>query len=126
MVEHFAFDLVSQPWTVTFPMGDAGCIDAKALLDGKTDYRMIEAARGNRSNVDYGTMAAARRESCKADYMILMEMERYRNERERFPAQYAAYAALLNDMDVQVVFRPQPGKRAGPVMIVLAAKPATN
>ncbi len=126
MVEHFAFDLVSQPWTVTFPMGDAGCIDAKALLDGKTDYRMIEAARGNRSNVDYGTMAAARRESCRADYMILMEMERYRNERQRFPAQYAAYAALLNDMDVQVVFRPQPGKRAGPVMIVLAAKPATN
>lgn len=126
MVEHFAFDLVEQPWTVMFPMGDAGCIDAKALLDGKTDYRMIEAARGNRSNVDYGTVASTRRSGCKADYMILMEMERYHSERHRFPAEYAAYAALLTEMDIQAVFRPQPGKRGGPVMIVLAAKPTAN
>lgn len=126
LVEHFAFDLVSQPWTVVFPMGAAGCINAKALLDGKTDYRTIEAARGNRSNIDYGTVEPALRDGCKADYMILMEMERYHNERQRFPAQNAAYQALLGSMEVKAVFRPEPGKRSGPVMMVLAARPAAD
>lgn len=126
MIEHFAFDVVSQPWTVIFPMGDAGCIDAKAMLDGKTDYREIEAARGARSNVDYGTVARSRRATCRADYAILMEMARYQDERARFPAQAAAYDALLRDMKIEAIFRPEPDKRAGPVMIVLKAKSAPD
>lgn len=119
LVEHFAFDFVSRPWTTLFPMGDAGCVDARALLDGRVDYRVVEAARGSRSNVDYGTLPASRRSACTPDYLILMELERYRAERDRFPQQWAAYAGLLERADVATVIRPQPGISVGPVITIL-------
>jgi len=126
MVEHFAFDLVREPWTVLFPMGDAGCVDAKAMLAGKIDYHKVETARGDRSNVDYGTVAPARRNTCKADYMILMEMKRYHDERAQFPAEDAAYRALLHTMEIKAVIAPEPGRSAGPHMVILAAPGGRN
>lgn len=119
LVEHFAFDLVHRPWTVLFPMGEAGCIDGKALLAGQVDYSEIEAARGGRSNVDWGTLPPRRRAACRPDYLILMELERYRAERDRFPQQWAAYEVVLREADVVHVILPQPDISAGPVMTVL-------
>jgi len=123
MVEHFAFDLMQRPWTVLFPLGDAGCVDARDMLAGRVDLRAVEQARGGRSNVDYGTVAPSMRSTCRADFAILMEMDRYRTERARFPEQHAAYQSLLQDMEVGALIRPEAGVSAGPVVTVLAARP---
>lgn len=122
MIENFAFDLFDTPWTILFPMGDAGCVDAKAMLAGQISYKVVDAARGTRANVDYGTVAPRTRANCRADFVIAMEMERYRVERYRFPDEYAAYAALLHDMEVRAVMRPEPGRSSGPVMTILGRK----
>lgn len=45
IIEHFAFDIVDAPWRILFPMGDAGCVDAKAMLQGKISYSLVEASR---------------------------------------------------------------------------------
>lgn len=122
MIENFAFDLFDTPWTILFPLGDAGCVDAKAMLAGRISYKVVDAARGTRANVNYGTVAPRTRASCRADFIISMEMERYRAERYRFPDEYAAYVSLLHDMEVRAVIHPEPGRRSGPVMTILGRK----
>lgn len=122
MIEHFAFDLIDAPWTILFPMGDAGCVDAKSLINGRVNYSVIDKARGSRSNVDYGTVAPSKRDSCRSDYVILMEMERYRAERVLFPDEYHAYESLLADMKVRTIIHPEPGRYAGPTMVIMERK----
>lgn len=119
LVEHFAFDLLSEPWRFLFPMGDAGCVDARAMLQGKTGYATIDKARAGRSNVDYGTVSASRRASCDADYAILTQAARYRQERQHFPQQNAAYRVLLARSRLVAMFKPQPGRIGGPEVAVI-------
>ena len=119
LVEHYAFDIVGQPWHLLFPIGDAGCVDTAALLHGRTSYAVIERARAGRSNVDYGTMAPGRRGDCHADFAILTQFDRYRAERDRFPAEYAAYRTLLAKGSIVANFRPAPGRVGGPVVRIV-------
>lgn len=119
MIEHFAFDLVNQPWHFLFPLGDMGCVDAIAYLHGKVGYGTIDQARGLRTNVDYGTMAAARRASCRADFAILTQYDRYLAERSAFPVQYAAYRDLVSKGRVMARFVPRPGVSGGPVVTIV-------
>lgn len=122
LIEHFAFDIVGEPWTILFPLGDAGCVDALAALRGKIDYSLVDGARQARSNIDYGTVAAERRSSCATDFAILTQYERYRAERDRFPEQYAAYADLLAKGTVVARFAPEAGRRGGPAVTIIAFK----
>lgn len=122
MIEHFAFDLVHRAPTVYFPLAEAGCVNAQAMLDGRIDYRLVKVASKGRAKVDYGTMPPDARSTCKVDFAILTEMARYRTERARFPREYAAYTALLSEMDIRATFRAEPGKSAGPVVTILAAR----
>lgn len=124
LIEHFAFDLLPQPWHFLFPLGDAGCVDAVAMLHGKVSYAPIDKARGTRSNVDYGTMAPARRDSCKADFAILTQYDRYFRERSRFPAEYAAYRDLIAKGRIVAEIRPEPGRAGGRVVTIVAFGPA--
>lgn len=119
LIEHFAFDLVQQPWRFLFPLGNVGCVDAKAMLQGKISYRMIDRDRGGRSNVDFGTLAPGKRETCRADYAILTQYDRYRAEQQTFPAQYANYQWLLSHGKIVATFRPKPGQSGGPVVRVV-------
>lgn len=119
LIEHFAFDIASEPWAILFPLGDAGCVDALAALRGKIDYSLVDGARQARSNVDYGTVAPSRRISCMTDFAILTQYERYRAERDRFPDQYAAYANLVAKGKVVARFVPETGKRGGPVVTII-------
>lgn len=119
LVEHFAFDLEDAPWDFLFPLGDAGCIDARALLHGKVQLGTIEANRGSRSNVDYGTVAPAMRESCRTDYALITQYDRYAAERTAFPAEYAAYRALLARGRAVATFAPAPGEVGGPVIRIV-------
>lgn len=120
LVEHYGFDLVEGPWHLLFPIGDAGCVDAIALLHGRTSLATIDHARAGRSNVDYGTMAPARRADCRPDFAILAQYDRYRQERSRFPAEYAAYRALVARGSVVATIAPQAGRVGGPVVTVVA------
>jgi hypothetical protein len=123
LIEHFAFDLVPQPWHVLFPLGNAGCIDALGLIRGKIGYATIDQARGGRSNLDYGTVVADKRSTCRADYAILTQADRYRQEREHFPGEYAAYRKLIATGRVTATFYPRPGHVAGPVTTVVSFRP---
>ena len=77
MIEHFAFDLLPGPWKFYFPLGELGCVDANAWLHGKVAYARIDAARAGRSNVDYGTLAPGTAATCRTDYAILTQYDRY-------------------------------------------------
>ena len=116
MIEHFGFDLYAQPWQLVFPLGDAGCVDAKALLKGKVNYAAIEQGRGARANVDYGTMTPARRGTCAADYAILTQYDRYAAEHAAFPREYAAYREMLSHGVIVATFAPRQYDSAGPVV----------
>lgn len=118
-IEHFGFDLYSQPWRVLFPMGEAGCVDARALLAGKFDNAVIERARAGRSNIDYGTVATARLESCRADYAILSQADRYAAEAADFPVQAKAYRELIQAGRTVAVIRPAQYLQNGPVVRIV-------
>lgn len=119
LVEHFAFDLLQEPWRFLFPMGDAGCVDVRAVLRGKISYATIERARAGRSNIDYGTVSPAMRKSCRADFAILTQYDRYRRERIRFPQQLESYRSLLKNGHTIVKFEPILDNVGGPSIIVL-------
>jgi hypothetical protein len=120
LIEQFSFDLQDAPWQILFPMGDAGCVDAKAMLAGKIDYATIEAARGTRSIVDFGTVAPARAGSCDADYAIIVQYDRYAAERADFPREYEAYRNLVQQGTERAVFRAQGESATGPTVRIIA------
>jgi hypothetical protein len=113
LLEHFAFDLLRQPDTLMFPVGAAGCLDARLLLKGKIAYSTIERLRQGRSNVDVGTVAHDKLETCRTDYVITTQLDRYAAERQRFPAEYAQYRTLLAGARQVAVFAPEPGRVGG-------------
>lgn len=115
LLEHFAFDLVRQPNTFLFPVGAAGCLDAMSLIKGKIGYSTIDKLRQARSNIDIGTVARDKLATCRADYVITTQFDRYRAERQRFPAEYAQYRALLANARQVAVFAPQTGEVGGPL-----------
>lgn len=123
MIEHFAFDMIHRAATTSFPLGEVGCVNAQAMLDGRIDYSLVDGNRKGRSKFDYGTMSPAVRATCVSDFYLVTEMERYRAERDKFPKESAAYEALLNDNAIVATFRPEAGVSVGPVVHVLARKP---
>ncbi|MCC6940751.1 MAG: hypothetical protein IT551_03960 [Novosphingobium sp.] len=119
MLEHFAFDLLPGTWQFRFPMGEAGCVDVRAMLSGRISYATIQAGRGQRSNIDYGTTNPATRETCRSDYALLTQYDRYAAERDRFPKEYQAYRALLAQGQIVATFRPEKGRIGGPIIRVV-------
>lgn len=122
LIEQFSWDLASHPHTVYFPLGDAGCIDALALLRGKVGYRTIEILRKDRSNVDIGTLSAKALAGCKVDYAVLTQADRYFKEQKRFPAEAENYRRLIKQGQTIAVFRPISGISGGPVVRIIYFK----
>jgi hypothetical protein len=119
LLESFAFDILPQPWRFLFPFGDVGCVDVREYLGGKVQFSTVEAGRGARANVDYGTVAETKRATCRSDYAILTQADRYAAERTTFPAQDAAYRALIARGTVVASFYPQEGRVGGPIVRVV-------
>lgn len=120
MIEHFGFDLYPQPWLILFPIGEAGCVDVRGLLQGRIGYDVIDRARGKRSNLDYGTMAPQRRETCVTNFAIITQYDRYRAEAADFPAENRAYERFLAHGHEVAAFFPQWGRSSGPVVRIFA------
>ena len=91
----------------------------KFTSEGKVQLHTVEAGKGARSNVDYGTVAPAMRSTCATDYAILTQYDRYEAERTAFPDQYAAYRELLARGQLVATFSPQYGKVGGPVVRII-------
>jgi hypothetical protein len=122
VLEHLELSLRDQPWTIRFPLGEAGCVDAKRLLAQDVNYEEVEALRKGSPIVDIGTVAPDRIESCRADYAILSYYELYRAEGALFPRELGNYEKLLAGGRAVALFEPQPGRAGGPTVVVVALR----
>ena len=109
LIEHFAFDLLDTNLEPIFPVGLAGCLNARSALMGQIGYEEIDGLRGGRSNLDLAAIPPAKMASCQADYAILTEASRYANERDVFPAEYRRYADLIGRSQLLAQFHHQSG-----------------
>lgn len=119
LVEHFALDLVESKFDFVFPLGTLGCQDARRLLDGRIDNSLIASARGGRTNLDYGTVAAERIDTCRADYAVLSQYARYAAEKERFPREWSQYRDLIARGEKVAEFYPERGVAGGWPVVIL-------
>ena len=124
VVEHLQIGLRDQPSTFLFPMGGAGCLDAKKLLSTKVKYDEVQTARKGSKIVDLGNIAPDRIGTCRADYAILSYYDLYLAERSRYPRELATYQALLGANRTVALFRPKKGEIGGPVIRIVAIQPS--
>lgn len=118
-VEHFAFDLLDSEFDLVFPLGTLGCKDARGLLAGRVDNSLVESARGGRTNIDYGTVAHGRIDTCRADYAVLSQHARYAAEQEQFPREWAQYRELIARGQTVAEFLPERGVTGGWPVVIL-------
>lgn len=119
LVEHAAFDLLQDGWTLRFPLGSAGCVDATSLLAGRIRYSRVETLRSGRAVVDVGHVDRVQLPSCHADYAIFTHYQVYADDRQRFPAQWQTYRAIAAGGRLRAIIRPAPGERGGPVVHIV-------
>lgn len=119
LLEHFAFDILPQPWRFLFPLGDIGCVNVRAMLGNKVQLSTVQSKRGSRANVDYGTVSKERHNTCRANYAILTQADRYAAERTVFPAEDAAYRELIARGTIVASFTPEAGKIGGPIVRIV-------
>jgi len=122
-VEHGAFDILGQPWRILFPMGDRGCIDVRAALDGQIKYSSVDYARAGKPVVDIGTVDPAQLASCHGDWAITVNWDRYRAEPQHFRVEIENYRRLVAGGRIVATFRPKPGQIGGPVVRVIRLAP---
>ena len=119
MLEAFAFDLHDEPWQFVYPAGTAGCVDVNAMLHNEVSNSFVQALRGGRSNIDYGTMAPSRRDTCHPDFAIITQYDRYLAEANLYPREVAAYRALIASGKLLATFKPVSGVSGGPIVRVI-------
>ncbi|MCX8474497.1 MAG: glycosyltransferase family 39 protein [Sphingomonas sp.] len=116
LVEHAAIDLVSGPWKLLFPLGSAGCVDARAALAGRIRYAEVEKLRSGSPIVDLASVDMPRLAGCRARYLILSHYDRYRDARTSYAQEWRRYAALTQGSALRAVIAPVDGRRAGPTI----------
>jgi len=119
VMEHAGFDLLRGPWRFLFPLGSAGCLDARGILTGQIRYSRVEKLRSGRAVVDLAHVDMAMLPGCHADYAILSHYDGYRDDPAHFPDELDRYAQLLRGGREMAVIRPEPGKRTGPVVRIV-------
>ncbi len=126
VIEHLGFDMVDQPWTVLTPAGHVGCVDAVKHLKNTIGYDAIDGWRSGKYIVDLGTIDPGRLETCRAEYAILSDYDRYRAEAPFYREELGIYAAFLHGGRLLKTIRPVAGQSTGPVVRIVgfaAAKP---
>ncbi len=118
LVEHAAMDLVSGPWKILFPLGSAGCVDARAMLSRRVRYAEVETLRSEAPIVDLGSVDPARLPSCRARFAVLTHYDRYRDAKATYPAEWRRYAELTRGSTLRSVIAPAEGLRAGPTVYI--------
>jgi len=119
LLEHAGVDLLDGPWQFRFPLGTAGCVDARQALSGKVRYAEVEAKRASSPIVDIGHIDDALLATCRADYAVLSHYDRYRADPQYFGTQIARYEAIIRAGRLRTLIRPAPGKSSGPVVRIV-------
>ncbi|WP_197021340.1 ArnT family glycosyltransferase [Sphingomonas sp. UNC305MFCol5.2] len=123
VVEHAALDLIDGPWKLLFPLGSAGCVDARAMLTGRIRYAEVETLRSGSPIVDLASVPSPRLESCHARYAVLTHYDRYRDAQADFAAEWRRYAALTRRSTLRATITPADGERAGPAVYIFELAP---
>lgn len=128
VVEHFAFDLLPQNWKILFPAGRHGCIDARAVLQGKLSPEQVRGLQSGRTIVVLGTIDPRQIAHCWGDYAVISYYDRYRAEGHRYPAELDIYHQFLSNGRTVKTFAPQQGRIGGPVVRIvhLASQPPAD
>lgn len=119
VVEHAAFDILGGPWKIVFPLGSAGCVDAREVLGKRIRYSRVDKLRSGRAVVDLAHVDLARLSGCRADYAVLSHYDGYRDDPVHFRDELARYALLLRGGRMMATFRPEQGARTGPVVRIV-------
>lgn len=119
LIEDAAFDILQGPWHFLFPLGSAGCVDARKMLEGHIRYSQAETYRTGRAVVDLGHVDDDRLTTCRADYAVITHYAAYRSQPDLFAGELRRYRALLHRGRVVAIFRPIPHKRGGPVVYIV-------
>ncbi len=123
-IEHLAFDVLDRPWHLLYPLGDLGCVDARAMLKGQIPYSAVAKWRRARPVVDLGSAEPSRLESCRGDWAITVNWDRYRAESGRFGAELANYERLVDGGRIVATFTPVAGQSGGPVVRIVRLRQA--
>lgn len=126
VVEHAALDLIDGPWKLLFPLGSAGCVDARAMLAGRIRYAEVETLRSGSPIVDLASVPSARLQSCRARYAVLTHFDRYRDARANFASEWRRYAALTRGGTLRAAIAPADGQRAGPTVYIFELAPSAR
>ena len=121
-VEHGAFDILGEPWRFLYPVG-VGCVDVRAALGGQFSYASVDKRRRGKPVIDLGTVAPEQLASCRGDWAITVNWDRYRAEPEHFAAEAASYARLARGGRIAASFYPEPGRVGGPIVRVVRLAP---
>lgn len=125
-LEHLDFALLTGGWSFRFPLGDAGCVDARRALAGRIDYRGVHQKVGDRPMLSLGTMDAARLPTCVADYAVFTEYDRFLAGGDRWARERVNYERLVAGRPPVAMFRPERGVSAGPVVRIYRLSRATG
>jgi hypothetical protein len=121
-LEYFAFDLL-QGHKVFFPAGNIGCVYANDVLRGGVKYKKTSTWRDRRAILDLGTVDDAKLDSCRADYAIFTDYDRYLAEAPLYPQEIATYRKLAAGGVLLRTFAPKAGEIGGPIVRVYKLKP---
>jgi len=119
LVEHAGIDLLQGPWSFRYPLGSAGCVDARKALAGRISYSEVETRRRGSSVVDLAHVDPQRLPGCRSDFAVISHYDGYLDEQAHFEAEVARYRQVLRGARLRAVFRPEPGKSSGPVVRVV-------
>jgi hypothetical protein len=119
-VETPAIALLRGPWSLRFPLGELGCIDPRRAMAGQIDYDDVRRATKDRININLSTVPPASIDSCRADFIMVNELDRYFAEARHYPAEVANYRLLLAGMEQVAVYAPVKGRNGGPVVRIFA------
>ena len=125
-VETPAIALLKGSWPLRIPLGDLGCIDPRAAMAGKIDYDNVSSATKKRININLATIPPSKIATCRTDFIVVNELDRYLAEARYYPNELANYRSLLVGMRQVAVFTPMKGRSGGPVVRIFARVAASN
>lgn len=118
-IEYLAFDVLSAPLRFVYPGGSQGCFDPRAFVTRHVTVSTVGSWHSSRPIVDFADIEAGRAASCRADYLILANYDRYLAEHARFPTEIANYRRIAAGGRTVAVFKPRAGKVGGPIVRIV-------
>lgn len=122
-IEYLAFDVLSAPWRFLYPGGNRGCFDPRTFVTRQITVSTVGSWHSSRPVVDFGDIEPRRTASCRADYLIFANYDRYVADSGRFPTEIANYRRIAAGGHVVAVFTPRRGSVGGPIVRIIHLPP---